>query len=300
MIDAQKIKTRRKNLHVSQKALAAGITTQSTISKLENEGVAPRPDLLAKIAGRLNLKMSDLIIGASKSVEAQVDDADSALRNQQLELASKYLQRISINDLYAGHPQLHYLFLKSAINFLLTNDSDQGIFDFNRLLDRADKLGFSNSIYTSLAHSELATIYFAKNNPEAAKYYLQLIPQSFDLINISSNLYWILFLKHNVAKTWFDLHQYSLSLSCAQQALHLAQKHNTLILVDSLTFLISLNLSHLDNGWKNIEAKKYLLQAWALANYTNNLKIQTKVTEILSKTNTGTEFSIQDLVTGAL
>ncbi|MYV16050.1 helix-turn-helix domain-containing protein [Furfurilactobacillus milii] len=300
MIDGKRVKITRMKQHVSQRALAEGITSQSTISKLENESVAPNPDVLAQIADRLNLSMSDIVMDNLKSADTLLKDTDLAIGKHEPKRANKYLNQINIDDIYTSHTKLHYLFLKNDINFLLTQDADEAIFNFTRLLDQADAFKSTDSIYTHLAHCQLAELYFSKGNFEATQYYLKLVPKKFSQVEISVNMHWIIYLKQHVAQTLFNLHQYSSSFDYAKQALSLAKKRDTLDLVDSLTFLISLNLSHMNNGWKNIQAEHYLMQAWALAEYTENRELQKKIYAVLNSNELTADFSIQAFAKGSL
>lgn len=50
-------------MHLSQVELAEGITTQATISLVENQNRVPNADVLLAILDRLNLDMSQFVSG---------------------------------------------------------------------------------------------------------------------------------------------------------------------------------------------------------------------------------------------
>lgn len=60
------IKNHRKTLHISQKKLAEGITTQGTISALERNSTSPSSEILAKILDRLSLTLDEVLVGNDK------------------------------------------------------------------------------------------------------------------------------------------------------------------------------------------------------------------------------------------
>lgn len=58
--DGQKLKSKRLSLKTSQSDLAQDITTQTTISLIENTNRVPKIAILLKILSRLNLDIDDL------------------------------------------------------------------------------------------------------------------------------------------------------------------------------------------------------------------------------------------------
>lgn len=61
--DGKAIRAARKKMHLSQVELAEGITTQATISLVENQNRVPNADVLLAILDRLNLDMSQFVSG---------------------------------------------------------------------------------------------------------------------------------------------------------------------------------------------------------------------------------------------
>jgi len=61
--DGKAIRAARKKMHLSQVELAEGITTQATISLVENQNRVPKADVLLAILDRLNLDMSEFVSG---------------------------------------------------------------------------------------------------------------------------------------------------------------------------------------------------------------------------------------------
>ena len=61
--DGKAIRTARKKMRLSQVELAEGITTQATISLVENQNRVPNADVLLAILDRLNLEISEFVSG---------------------------------------------------------------------------------------------------------------------------------------------------------------------------------------------------------------------------------------------
>ena len=61
--DGKAIRAARKKMHLSQVELAEGITTQATISLVENQNRVPNADVLLAILDRLNLDISEFVSG---------------------------------------------------------------------------------------------------------------------------------------------------------------------------------------------------------------------------------------------
>lgn len=70
-LDGKKIKDRRILLKMSQSDLAKNITTQATISLMENQNRVPNIIILLKILSRLNLGFTD--IGSNNSDEQEIE-----------------------------------------------------------------------------------------------------------------------------------------------------------------------------------------------------------------------------------
>lgn len=71
LFDGQKLKSRRISLKMSQSELAQDITTQATISLMENKNRAPNIVVLSAILTRLNLDIATLSLKTAHEHEIQ-------------------------------------------------------------------------------------------------------------------------------------------------------------------------------------------------------------------------------------
>ncbi|MYV06030.1 MULTISPECIES: helix-turn-helix domain-containing protein [Furfurilactobacillus] len=267
MINGSIMRDARKRQHLSQAGLAKGITTQATISKLENDSVAPNSEIMTKLVHRLHLSMDDIMIEDEQTPEQLLTQADQLTEVFDYQGTADLLNKIDRESFFTNEDKFHYSFLKINATMWLTHDFDTSIFDFNRILDEiTDK---RQSIYALLAVCQLGTAYLSKEQPKQAAYYFDQVASLLDGIDTEKYLYWTLFMLDNLTNFWSKQRQFDKSNSYGHQALALARDHQTVLFMETLNFTLGENIAY-TKGWDDKEARQYLIQGWSFAHFAGN------------------------------
>ncbi|WP_161002664.1 helix-turn-helix domain-containing protein [Furfurilactobacillus milii] len=273
MINKEIVRAARKRLSLSQYDLAADITTQSTVSRMEREGVAPAPEVTAKLLSRLQLRLSDVLINPVPDFKLYFDQADEAAIAFNYEKVLENINKIDLNKLVTENDRLHLEFLRANATMWTSKDFMQGMFDFKKLLDSAKHN--TTSIYYVLSVCQLGKAYFTNQKNDAAKYYFDQLPALLDYMDVSKNLFWVLSIYDNLIDFLSKIEKYDQSLKYAKDALTISEKYQTYAFVASISENIGRDYA-ICESWNSKNTQRYFLQSWVFAQIEhNNTMLQT-------------------------
>ncbi len=275
MIDGNKIKITRKRLHLSQQKLAAGITTQGTISSLERNSTSPGSTILVKLLNRLNLTLADVV---SENDPVRVDTllkkADKLSMNYQYAKVIEVLKKIK--NLTEPEQKKHYQFLYTDAKMWLEKKYDDAIFGFNQMLQLPQN---DLDIYTVLATCELGVAYDMKKEPAKASFYFEKTADLFKKISVEAYIFWNLLISDNLAMYYSNTNQNDKCLEIIDQALEAAKISATSYFVDSFYYLYG--EIKMQDGEKQ-DAFRYMIYARSFANFSDNRLIAEKAEKFLT------------------
>ncbi|MYV16049.1 helix-turn-helix domain-containing protein [Furfurilactobacillus milii] len=281
MIDGSIIRKKRRSMHLSQRDLAANITTQTTISNLENSSGIPNSELFNKILRRLGLSMDDVFTEDTAEPGPYLSKADDASKNFDHQGVLDILKKIEPNENFTDEDTLHYDFLKADAEMWLTKDYMGAIFNYNKMQEFA-RNKTDLSIYSVLAVCQLGTAYYYSERVDSAIHYFNELPKLLEQIDIENNLYWTLFIMDNLTNFWSKQHEFKKSIDFGQRALEITEKYHTIDFADTLSFTVGENYAYL-KGWDNKKAQEYLAQSYFLVKYTGSKVAQKVIKERLTE-----------------
>lgn len=168
--------TRRKALKLSQMKLCAGICTQATLSKFENNNRIPSIAILSRLCARLGITVDDLY-QSDNTRSAALSDALNQVENQLMtedyRQVLRGLEKISIQDIDAIPLQMQFYYLRGIVNTLINREPDRILFDFARILDDLDEK--HQTILTQLAFMGSGILYARRQQPESASFYFDRV-----------------------------------------------------------------------------------------------------------------------------
>lgn len=273
LIDGNKIKSRRRELGMSQGDLAQGITTQATVSLLERNRAVPKSDVLSRLAIRLGIELNDLIIGEDNSVSiaSKLDEADAYCMNYQYDEVLQIVRQLK--NIVEPEQKAHALFLETDALMWQTRNYDDAIFGFNRILELHDHRA---DVYIALATCELGVVYSLKEgNHDKASYYFDQLPALMSGLQLDKQVFWTLFLWDDLSKYYANTGKSQKCLALLDQALAFAKKHRTVLFVDQLHFLMATETRNNNHGWNELSLQ-HLIAAYAFATSVNNSVIEKK------------------------
>lgn len=181
MINIDKFIQIRKSQKLSQNELCAGICTQSTLSKFENNGQIPSFKILTQLCDRMNIEIGDII---SNSKDQHIADllfeADFSFINFDYGKVRNLLSQINEHDLKHQENKIHYYYVCGQ--YALKSDRNQmsALFYFNNILTTPDLP--TNDIYRLLALNGCSQIYAQQGeNEKAEHYYSQILMNIMDV-----------------------------------------------------------------------------------------------------------------------
>ncbi|QBO35454.1 XRE family transcriptional regulator [Periweissella cryptocerci] len=267
------IKQRREELHLTQTQLSSGITTQATISELENKNSAPTIKILVAICKRLNLTLNDVVS------DFNVHRADDVI--QKLNLAEKYsrslkpdkvkevIDSIDTKDLSTDEATAFYYFLKGNIALIIDQDFDDAQFYYNLVLNAQDKN--NPSIYVILAETSIGISYFRKDDSQKAKYYLDKAFHDIMTgdLNLQNNLSRVQFALTNIGNYYSKIKEFELSKTVLEYGIQLNREFGSINSLDYFYHLLAYDLIQEDPN--NLEQAIYYAKiAVSMAEHLKN------------------------------
>ncbi|HEM5039952.1 TPA: helix-turn-helix transcriptional regulator, partial [Streptococcus suis] len=147
-IVAERFRTRRKELGLSQQALANGICKQSQISKIERGSFIPSADLLFKLSQRLDVSL-DYFFNEKLEVESNLSkfiDISTRLLYDRNYDDLEYIYKIEVEKKsFISLDDKYYLeWIKAIIEFYKYDNKDRAISSLETLLS---KVSSNNQVY---------------------------------------------------------------------------------------------------------------------------------------------------------
>lgn len=281
MIDGKIVKNRRRELGISQKELAVGITTQATISSFERNKVVPRSELLSKIALRLGLDLNDIITGDDGDVTTaqRLAEADGYCMNYQYDHVLEVVGQLA--TLTEPSQEAHRLFLKTDALMWQNHNYEDAIFAFNQILQLPDH---RNDVYTALATCELGVAYAMKDkNHDKAGYFFEKLPDLMRQFKWDEQVFWTLFLLDNLSKYYSNSRQKAKCETILKTGLHFAKQQQTFVFVDQFYFLLATENRNLNGGSWNEVAIANMVSAYSFAKFARNEVVMEKAAKHLKE-----------------
>jgi len=163
--DGKAIRAARKKMHLSQVELAEGITTQATISLVENQNRVPNADVLLAILDRLNLDMSQFVSG-----DFLTNKAKELLSQVVLNMNTDALNEFKDFEkaLSQNPPTLQaYYILKAADEFHNKQNYAQVIYNTERATDK--KTPVLSNFFLFYAYHQMGSSYYLQGDVATAR-----------------------------------------------------------------------------------------------------------------------------------
>lgn len=163
--DGKAIRAARKKMRLSQVELADGITTQATISLVENQNRVPNADVLLAILDRLNLDISEFVSGDFLTQKAKelLGKVILQMKHDALSEFSEFEKALSQNP-----PTIQaYYILKAADAFYNKKNFEQVIHFADLTVDK--KTPSLGDFYLFYAYRQMATSYYLQGDLKEAK-----------------------------------------------------------------------------------------------------------------------------------
>lgn len=136
------IKTRRKQIGITQKELANGLCSQATISKIEKHTLTPSSSLLKKIADRLEVSVSYFYGEPSPSINDNevknlINEVRLTLNQNENEMVLKLLKQNQdlIDSLFDTNQINYFNMVQAHLDYYLFEKKEQAIRQLNSLLE---------------------------------------------------------------------------------------------------------------------------------------------------------------------
>lgn len=186
MLNIQFFVDRRHQLGFSQQELCAGICTQSTLSKFENNGKVPATKILIQLCERLDLTLADLFTAnnQNQTYQKQLEDAEFQLITTEFDKIAATLDSIDMDKLTDLNDQMAYHYLKGFLFALDKFKPLDSLFEFNNVFDLDPS---ATSIYTQLAYAGCGLVYSKRGQNTQAEYYFDKVLHQIYEIQVKDN-----------------------------------------------------------------------------------------------------------------
>lgn len=278
MFLGQYLKSRRKELRLTQKELSNGITTQVTISEIENKNLAPNIKILAALCTRLGITLNDVVSDFSThdhdQLEEMLFDAEHFLYIHKHAKALELIEFIQSNYEIPDDLTEQYYFIRADISLILNKDFDDAQFYFNLILNNQKKT--KNTIFIPLAEVGTGISYFRKDEQDKALYYFNKAFSHItnDLLSTSENLSRLHFAIANISNFYSKIKDYQTSNSVAKYGIQVDKEHFSILSLDHYYHILAFNEFNSDTS-KLAVALGYAQLAVAFATHQGNDYIRT-------------------------
>ena len=246
-----KVRDSRKKQRLSQKALAEGICTQATISKIENKNRCESLDVFSSVCSKLGLIVFDCL---EKSNEQELDrllnDVEDLCEQMEHKQAYQLLKKSDINiDLISDDLKIKYLYYKGSTCLLTEFNYQQAMIYLNQGIMIIKK----PTIYNLLSMNAIGISYQLQGKMNQAREYnekaYEMIGHLSDdkLPRVACRLF------YNLAKFYSECKDYEKSIQLCNQGIELSKELNFTFNVDVLLYEKGYNeyyLSGTTEGYK--------------------------------------------------
>ncbi|MBP2099030.1 helix-turn-helix domain-containing protein [Enterococcus rivorum] len=239
-----KVRDSRKKQRLSQKALAEGICTQATISKIENKNRCESLDVFSSVCSKLGLIVSDCLEKSNEQeLEKILDDVESLCEQMEHRQAYQLLKKSDINsDLISDDLKIKYLYYKGSTCLLTEFNYKQAMIYLNQGI----KIIKKPTIYNLLSMNAIGISYHLQGKMNQAREYhekaYEMIGQLFvdKLPRVACRLF------YNLAKFYSECRDYERSIQLCNQGIELSKELNFTFNVDVLLYEKAYNEYHLN------------------------------------------------------
>lgn len=267
---ATRIKSRRKELKLSQKELAEGICKQGQISRLENGEYTPGSEVLHKLAKKLNVSMDYFfddkisnenteLVEFKKIAKPFIDQRNYTSLKYIYDLEKEKSHRLSLSD------KIYFEWIASLIDFYVYDKRENAIERLEKVLKSIHKgdmsyLQISNTLFNFYYDTEkLAKFEFMK---EELTNHLQGVT-----FNTIEELELAIKFNYNLSRYFWLQQNMELAIKQVTTTIKLCQEYRTTYLLADL-FLLLGNLSQ--NFSEKIIVKGYFETAYFLYKQIEN------------------------------
>lgn len=284
IVRGQTIKNTRKLKKLSQKQLASGICSQSTLSNIENIGICKDFSVLIALCERLNLNIQECIsqndIQYLENLLNMVNTLCIQLKHKQ---AYQLIQPIHLDKTKSNQElYIKFLYFKGLTNLLGINDLNQAR---NFLLKSSKSENGFITIYNILSLNTLGTVYELEHNYAQAEIYYE---KSMRLLDKFKYQYPVEACRmfYNTAKFYSEIKEYSIAVSYSEKGLDVIRQSCSGKFLEYLLYEKAFNLYQLGKNadfeykqtlciaefFQNTEIMKYIKKDMEVYFCANSIK----------------------------
>ncbi|MBP2099036.1 helix-turn-helix domain-containing protein [Enterococcus rivorum] len=250
-----KFREARKKQRLSQTALAAGICTQTTVSKIENRNRCESLDIFYSLCLKLGVAVNDYLAeNKEQELERILDEVEVLCIGFKPELGYKMLSNyfVDVSQL-PDSLAIKYFYYMGATRTLSMNGFKEALF----YLSQAEKLIQKNNIYNIMSTNAIGITYLLSESMEKAQPYFEKANQMLQefpedaLPAIACGLY------YNLAKYYSELKEYQKSIELCDAGIKLSRKEETNIYLDALLYEKAYNEFYLNGTAESYKTAYY-------------------------------------------
>lgn len=281
-IVAERFRTRRKELGLSQQALANGICKQSQISKIERGSFIPSADLLFKLSQRLDVSL-DYFFNEKLEVESNLSkfiDISTRLLYDRNYDDLEYIYKIEVEKKsFISLDDKYYLeWIKAIIEFYKYDNKDRAISSLETLLS---KVSSNNQVYLKILNT-LSNFYSLVGREQEYEANYSLLLKLYQEKNLENQefLFGYIRVRYNYAHYLVSKEKYDEAIQEALETIELCKlKHTSFQLAPLLILVANSGESFLDKD----QVKNYYIEARELCRIYSNPLMLMKIESYLKK-----------------
>lgn len=275
------IKNARKAKGFSQKDLAEGISTQSTISNLEKNNVIVEAQTLKAISNRLNIdfkELVDCIPNKNCKTELFQESKKMLQKRKYNELKNLVTNTIDTNKLSSNEVK-EYRYLLGIANLYGVGDYEEALYQLNLGLQEGHSQRIS--MIETLTMNGIGLAYCMANELEKATFYIQKALNDFDEMTIKSSQLDDLnegVIIYSTTATYYSyVKEYKKADRLYKKAIDLQKKAIELFEIDNIYYERGLNLAKMG---ALIESKKMFFIGLGIAELNTNKPLIDKILKV--------------------
>lgn len=279
---AEKFRTKRKELGLSQKTLAEGICEQSQISKIERGYFMPSADLLFKLSRRLEVPL-DYFFNEQVEVKSNLSNFKQ-LSTRLLEDRNyedlEYLYKIEIDrrQFLSLEDRMYLEWIKAIIEFYQYDIQDEAISRLENILSKTP----SNSLIYLNAMNTLSNFYslVGREKDYEANYYLLMELYQIKNLDYQEFLFGYIRVRYNYAHYLVSKERYTEAIQEALETIEVCKTKQTSYQLAPLLILVG------NSGEQFLDreqVKSYYIEARNICKIYNNPLMLMKIENYLKK-----------------
>ena len=279
---AEKFRTKRKELGLSQKTLAEGICEQSQISKIERGYFMPSADLLFKLSRRLEVPL-DYFFNEQVEVKSNLSNFKQ-LSTRLLEDRNyedlEYLYKIEIDrrQFLSLEDRMYLEWIKAIIEFYQYDIQDEAISRLENILSKTP----SNSLIYLNAMNTLSNFYslVGREKDYEANYYLLMELYQIKNLDYQEFLFGYIRVRYNYAHYLVSKERYTEAIQEAFETIEVCKTKQTSYQLAPLLILVG------NSGEQFLDreqVKSYYIEARNICKIYNNPLMLMKIENYLKE-----------------